>query len=228
MILAITLSLSGCNGRYSILDPAGPHAQAVMWLWWGMLIVGSLVLFGVCAIWWYAMRKPHKKYSEDEVKGVTNRLVVLGGIALPVACITVLLGFGIPIGHSMLPWPSEQAIKVEVHAKQWLWEVHYPAQNIQLQDKIVIPAGVPIDIHVSSEDVIHSFWVPRLGGKMDAIPGRTNVLRLLGDKPGTYGGQCAEYCGLAHTKMKFEVSVLAEREFSLWVSQQQKEQASSE
>ncbi|MCW8107862.1 cytochrome c oxidase subunit II [Alteromonas ponticola] len=220
---AVAISLLGCNGHYSILDPAGPNAQKVMWLWWGMFIVASIVLLGVCAVWWYAMKKPHKDYTAKEVRGLTNRLVIVGGIGLPVVCIAALLGFGIPAGHSMLPWPNEQTIKINVHAKQWLWEVSYPAHRIQLQDKVILPAGIPVDIQVTSEDVIHSFWVPRLGGKIDAIPGRTNVLRLQGDKPGVYGGQCAEYCGFAHAKMKFEVTVLPEQEFTQWLAAQQRE-----
>ncbi|MCW8091519.1 cytochrome c oxidase subunit II [Alteromonas sp. ASW11-130] len=218
-LFAIVLSLVGCNGRYSILDPAGPHAEAIMWIWWGMFTVGTIVLIGVCSLWWYAIRKSHKNYTENESKRVTNRLVVIGGIGLPVVCITALLAFGIPAGHSMLPWPNEKVIIVNVHARQWFWEVSYPNQGIQLTDEIFIPAGVPVDIHVTSEDVIHSFWVPRLSGKIDAIPGRTNILRLQGDKPGSYGGQCAEYCGLAHTKMKFEVNVMPENEYENWVTQ---------
>ncbi|MBT0586195.1 cytochrome c oxidase subunit II [Alteromonas oceanisediminis] len=221
-ILTIALSLAGCNGGYSILDPAGPNANAVRWLWWGMFSVGSLVLIGVCALWWYAMRKPHKDYSPYDVKRITNRLVLMGGIGLPVVCISVLLVFGIPAGHNMLPWPSERTITINVHAKQWLWEVSYPDHHIQLTDEIYLPASTPVNIEITSEDVIHSFWVPRLGGKMDAIPGRTNVLRLFGDKPGSYAGQCAEYCGLAHTKMKFVVHVLPENEFATWLSQQQR------
>lgn len=217
---ASVLLLSGCTGHYSTLDPAGPSAQSVAWIWWGMLGVSSLVLLGVCLLWWYATTRRTREYSDSEAQRIQNRWVLLGGIGLPVVSMTVLLAFGIPAGHRMLPWPDDNALQIEVHAKQWYWEVHYPQQGIELIDEVHIPVGRPVDFHVSSEDVIHAFWVPRLGGKIDAIPGRKNTLRLQADKAGRFGGLCAEYCGREHAFMKFEVIAHNPADFDTWITEQ--------
>lgn len=217
---ASTLLLSACSGHYSTLDPAGPSAQSVTWIWWGMLTVAALVLAGVCLLWWVAIRRKTPDYSDAEAQRVQNRWVLFGGIALPVVSMTVLLAFGIPAGHKMLPWPDDNTLQINVHAQQWYWEVSYPEQGIELTDEIHIPVDTPIDFHVSSADVVHAFWVPRLGGKIDAIPGRTNVVRLQADEAGRYGGQCAEYCGQAHAFMQFEVVAHSAADFEAWVAKQ--------
>lgn len=215
---ASLLMLTGCSGQYSTLDPAGPSAQSVAWIWWGMLIVSTLVLLGVCSLWLYAIKRRTREYSNAEAQRIQNRWVVAGGIGLPVVAMTVLLAFGIPVGHQMQPWPNDNTLKIEVHAKQWYWEVSYPQYGIQLTDEIYMPTDTPVDFQVTSDDVIHAFWVPRLGGKIDAIPGRTNVVRLEANKAGRYGGLCAEYCGQAHAFMQFEVVALSKDEFENWVA----------
>ena len=98
------------------------------------------------------------------------------------------------------------------------------AHDIELTDEIHIPVDTPIDIHVTSADVIHGFWVPRLGGKIDAIPGHTNIVRLQADEVGEFGGQCAEYCGLSHAKMHFKVIAHSAEKFDAWLVQQGKTQ----
>lgn len=222
LILAATLLLlTGCSGPYSTLDPAGPAASSVAALWWGMLIVSTIVLVVVCALWWYAMRRKAGEISDAQAQSLQNRWIIGGGIALPTVAITVLLAFGIPIGHNMLPLDLEdgEAVRIEIEAHQWYWRVRYPDTDIELIDQIYMPADTPVDFYISSEDVIHSFWVPRLGGKLDAIPGRTNVLRLRADEPGTYGGQCAEFCGRGHAFMQFEVIAMEAEAFDDWLQQ---------
>jgi len=94
--------------------------------------------------------------------------------------------------------------------------VYYPEQCIRLHNELHIPANTPVDIYVTSSDVIHSFWVPRLAGKIDAIPGHTSVLRLEADEPGDYRGQCAEFCGRGHAHMQFRVSAHSKTDFETW------------
>lgn len=137
---------------------------------------------------------------------------------LPIVSMAVILAFGIPAGNSMLPsTPGEgDVLRVNVTAYQWHWDVHYPDSDIRLVDEIHIPAHTAIDVHLSSADVIHSFWVPRLGRKLDMFPGRTNVLRLLADAPGVYRGQCAEFCGTGHAHMKLTVIAHSNEDFRRW------------
>ena len=214
--------LAGCSGPLSTLDPAGPSAVTAAWLWWGMFAFSSVVLIMVPGLWIYAMRRDGGHESDEQAQRIQNRWLIGGGLILPFGAMAVLLFFGIPAGHSMLPLPPTDgdAVRIDVHAHQWWWQVSYPGTDIELQSEVHIPAGTPVDIHLTSEDVIHSFWVPRLGGKVDAIPGHENVLRLHASEPGTYHGQCAEFCGRGHAHMGFTVIAHEPDAFETWREEQ--------
>lgn len=179
----------------------------------------SLVLATVIALWLYALRKPQRDYTEQRASSIQKRWLIGGGVILPSAAMVAVLVFGVPLGHRMLPLPPDDgpALRIEVTGHQWWWQVRYPGTGRQLKDEVYIPVGQPIDIHLTSADVIHSFWVPRLAGKLDAIPGRTNVLRLQATEPGEYRGQCAEFCGLRHAHMQFTVKALPQDQFNAWL-----------
>jgi cytochrome c oxidase subunit 2 len=100
----------------------------------------------------------------------------------------------------------------------WWWEVRYPEQDIVTANEIHIPAGEPVRLELASADVIHSFWVPRLNGKRDLIPGMENVFWIQADEPGVYRGQCGEYCGAQHANMAFHVIALPRDEFNAWLA----------
>jgi cytochrome c oxidase subunit 2 len=225
VVFLLTLFLAGCSGPLSSLDPAGPSARSGALLWWGMFAYASVVFVAVVALWLHAMRRPPDTRDEAQQRRIHNRWIIGGGVILPSVSITLLLLFGIPTGHRMLPLPPAEgaALRIDVIGHQWWWEVRYPDSTISLNNELHIPAGTPIDIHLSTADVIHGFWVPRLGGKLDAIPGRINVLRLQADEPGVYLGQCAEFCGLHHAVMKFTVTAHSPEEFNQWIERQQHE-----
>jgi cytochrome c oxidase, subunit II len=219
--VAGTAALAGCSGPQSTLDPAGPAADVVATLWWWMFGYGTLVLLVVVGLWLHALYRRRPEPDEAQARRTGRRWIVGGGLLLPLASIAVLLAFGVPAGHGMLPWPvaaGPAALRIEVVGHQWWWEVRYPDAGLQLRDELVLPVGRPVDVHVSSRDVIHSFWVPRLGGKIDAIPGRTNVIRLRADRAGAMRGQCAEFCGDAHAHMTMRVRALHADEFEAWLA----------
>jgi len=223
-VLVITPALlAGCSGPLSALDPAGPSAATAAGLWWGMFIFSVVVMLALFGLWVYAMKRDPGSVDDHQAQRIQNRWIVFGGLALPLGSITVLLAFGIPAGHSMLPLPvaDQNVVTVEVTGHQWWWQVRYPDTDIELRDELYIPAGVPVDVKLTSNDVIHSFWVPRLGGKVDMIPGRTNVLRLQADEPGTYRGVCAEFCGRDHAHMTFTVEAKAPEAFAAWLEAEQ-------
>lgn len=213
----ITLLLTGCEGPYSILDPAGPAAREVAALWWGMAAFSVAVLIGVTALWLYAI---HRTPRARERVG-HGHWIIGGGVVLPLGSIIVLLAFGVPAGHRMQPLEPErgEAVVVEITGHMWWWEVRYPDTGIRLVDELHIPAGVPVDVVLTSADVIHSFWIPQLAGKMDMIPGHTNVLRIETDRAGTFRGKCAEFCGRGHAEMRFVVHAHEPEDFDAWLAE---------
>jgi len=223
----LSAGLSGCAGPQSILDPAGPSAQAIAAVWWWMLSGATLVLLAVVCIWLLAMwRNRHVPGlpSDSEAARSGHRWMVGGGIVLPVVVITALLVFGTSAGQHQLPlppaWPGAAGptrLRIDVTGQQWWWSLHYPGSGVRLRNELRLPVGRPVDIHVGSRDVIHSFWVPRLGGKLDAIPGRSGVMRLQADQPGMFRGQCAEFCGLNHAHMVMTVIAMPAAEFDAWL-----------
>jgi cytochrome c oxidase subunit 2 len=179
-------------------------------MWWVMLF-GSAVLFllmmGLFALSWLRPGWSRKIGAQ--------RLVVLGGLGLPALVLIPLVAYALVTGERLMPLPSSSPPRIEVQAERWAWRFNYPAHAGATTTGVLhLPAGEPVDLVIGSSDLIHSFWIPRLGGKMDAIPGRINVLRLQADLPGDYEGQCAEFCGIGHTSMKFKVIVHPAAEYA--------------
>lgn len=195
----VPLGLAGCDGELSTLNPAGPVAYEVAWLWWAMLtgaivltlMVGILVMMGF-----------------GRPRAVPERRWTLAlGVWFSVAILSVMLVAGLWVGERILPRDTG-AVQVRVHTFQWGWRFTQPGPDgepVETDNILYIPAGEPVVALVTSEDVIHSFWVPRLAGKIDAVPGRTNEVLLQADEPGLYEGVCAEFCGVGHALMRFQV-----------------------
>lgn len=199
-LLTVPLLLAACQGPLSTLSPSGPVAQEIAWLLRVMLVGAAaltLLVLAMVAIGFGRPRElPEKRWTVG--LGVMFSLTVL-------TVLTVLLGAALFVGERILPHGT--ALEVRAHARQWSWTFTHPGAGGPVNTDAVlhIPAGQPVDVLITSEDVIHSFWVPQLGGKMDAIPGRQNRLRIEADRPGTYDGVCAEFCGLDHVEMRFRV-----------------------
>ncbi|MGB8435197.1 MAG: cytochrome c oxidase subunit II [Burkholderiales bacterium] len=199
--LAALAALAGCTGPLSTLDPSGPAAAAIARLWWVML-AGSVVLFAlVMGLFALAFLRPGWGTSV-----APHRWVLLGGLVLPTVVLLPLLAYALVAGERLLPLPGATPPRIEVHAERWGWAFRYPDNGgVSTKGLMHLPAGTPVDIVVTSRDVIHSFWIPRLAGKIDAIPGHANVLRIQADAPGRYEGRCAEFCGVGHAEMRFDV-----------------------
>ncbi|WP_310733527.1 cytochrome c oxidase subunit II [Rubrivivax gelatinosus] len=214
-------ALAGCEGPLSVLDPAGPSARAVAEVWWWMAGAAALVFTGTLAAWMLAMRRQAPP-DEARARRDGRRWLVGGGLLLPSVAVLALLVLGSPAALHQLPLPGTGTAPLRVHAVglQWHWELVYPDAGISLVDELRIPAGRPVDVHTESRDVIHSFWVPRLGGKLDAIPGHVRVVRLQADAPGRYRGVCAEFCGPGHAGMAMTVVAMEPAEFDAWLAAQ--------
>ncbi|MEH3086083.1 MAG: hypothetical protein PGN26_06015 [Xylophilus ampelinus] len=194
------------SGPLSALDAAGPGAQGVAQVWWAMFWGGMAVLALMTALGCWAAMRSHRRRLRRPVA-----LLAAGGIAFPTVALVALLGYDLSRGAPMVPRPlAVPAFAVEVEAYRAGWRMRHP-DGSRTEGVLHIPAGRPVDVRITSADVIHSFWVPRLGGKMDAVPGRVNVVRLQADAPGTYRGQCAEFCGYdSHSRMPFTVEAHAD------------------
>jgi len=188
-------------GPLSALDPAGPQAGAVALLWWSMLGAAAALFTLVMGLYLWALLRP-----EAAARIPARRWIILGGLVLPLPVLLPLGVIALVLGESILR-TGEAPFRVTAHAQQWQWSFTYPDQPGAEPsiDVLHIPAGRPVEVTAISADVIHSFWVPRLGGKIDAIPGRETRILLTADTPGAYGGQCAEYCGTGHSFMHFDV-----------------------
>ncbi|MFD2238329.1 cytochrome c oxidase subunit II [Aureimonas populi] len=198
------LSLAACGGPLSALDPAGPAAAHIAQIWNVMLVGATLLFLLVMVLFALAFLKPQWRWSER----AGFRWLLYGGFVMPLTVLTALLFYALAGGERLLAHPeAEGLVRVEAEARRWQWTFRYPdAEGAgESVDVLHIPAGRPVDVVITSRDVIHSFWVPRLGGKLDAIPGHTNILRIEADTEGTYGGICSEYCGFGHAAMSFTV-----------------------
>lgn len=130
------------------------------------------------------------------------------GLGFSFAILTLVVGAGIWVGERIQPRPYPDVVRVEAIARQWSWRFGQPRPEgdmIWTEGRLHIPAGTPVDVVIRSEDVIHAFWVPQLAGKMDALPGRDNLLRIEASKPGLYHGTSAEFSGIGYAGMRFEV-----------------------
>jgi cytochrome c oxidase subunit 2 len=148
---------------------------------------------------------------------LTRALVVGGGVGLSAVLLVGVFAASLAATVALEPDGEEPALVVEVVGYQYGWEVRYPEAGVTVTDEVRMPAGLPVELRLSSIDVIHSFWVPELHGKLDMLPERVNTLVVEADAPGTFRGRCAEFCGLHHARMEFVVIAQPPAEFDAWL-----------
>ena len=189
-----------------MLHPAGPAAQTIADLWWIML-AGGLAIFGlVMALLFAALYRPANSSVHGGDESGTRVWMWGFGLGFPLVTLAALTGYGLFIGERLLPRGTPDLVTVQAEARQWAWTFRYPRDAVPATEGVLhIPADRPVNVEITSTDVIHSFWVPRLAGKLDAIPGHVNVLRIEAERPGTYTGQSAEFSGRGYREHVFTV-----------------------
>ncbi len=201
-----------------VFDPAGPFAGSITLLSWVLVGMFVGVLAIVLAALWVALFG--KERLRRRLGGKT--VIWAGGVAFPVVVLTALLVWGLTLTRSLSEPPRPGELRMRVTGEMWWWRVAYLGENgapmVIDANELHIPTGETVTIELESADVIHSFWVPRLSGKLDMIPGRHNVIRIQADEPGVYAGQCAEYCGGPHALMGFVVVAHPPQEFARWMA----------
>ena len=212
----------------SALHPHGPQADAIATLTWVLIGSATLIMLAVLLLAAYALwgAKPRRAWAAGE------RFVYGGGVVFPIAALSVLLIYTFMLGRSLAARAEPPAARIAVIGHQWWWRVHYLDERGEVDfvtaNEIRIPAGRPVELAIESADVIHSFAVPNLAAKLDMIPGRVNRLRLHAHAPGTFRGQCTEYCGGPHAKMAFYVIAETPADFESWRARQRAPAASSD
>jgi cytochrome c oxidase subunit 2 len=214
------------DGIQSALNPQGPDAALIAEMSW-VLFVGAAVIFaGVMALAAWAVFG-----ARDRTARLSPRwLVVGGGIVFPAVTLFALLVYSFARAASLHP-VEDGALRIEVVGEQWWWRVHYldaaGRRDFATANEIRVPVGRPVELLLRSGDVVHSFWVPVLAGKLDMIPGRTNRLRVRAERPGEFRGQCAEYCGGPHAFMALFFVAEEPAQYERWASVQRQPAAQS-
>lgn len=219
------LVLPACEGMQSALDPAGREAERVARLIVWMAIAAAAIWAAVVALALYAPRAREPRSSRPH-----TLLIVGGGVIFPIVVLTAHLTYGLSELPGMLARAPDGGMTIEVTGAQWWWRVRYlvPGREaIELANEVWLPVNERVNVRLMSRDVIHSFWAPSLAGKLDAIPGRLNVLPLEPTRTGTYRGACAEFCGASHARMNLVVAVVERAQFDQWLAGQSQPAASA-
>ncbi|HEX4902406.1 MAG TPA: cytochrome c oxidase subunit II [Acidimicrobiales bacterium] len=228
-------------------DAEGPAADTILGLTNLTLIMAAVVFvlveFGVLWVAWRfrARKDDDPEALPEQLHG--NTKLEIGWTALPAVVLAFLAVFTVSAVLDLAEDPGEEATRIRVVGNQWWWSYDYDIDgdgvyadddvnqrgiekpeeyetDIEVANEMVIPAGRPVYLEIESRDVIHSFWIPALNGKKDAVPGRTHYLSMEADEPGTFIGQCTEYCGLSHAYMRMVVHALPPAEYDAWVQDQ--------
>ena len=202
------------------LDPAGPNAESIADLWWIMLFLGSAAFLVFAVALAIGLTRRPRERSAAGTQRQLDRWILGGGIVLPVVVVGIVFVATVVVMRDLPDEASDDALVVEITGFQWAYEVSYPDLGVERTDELHLPVGRQVALHLKSEDVIHSFWVPELAGKLDMLPDGTNVLVLEAAEPGEWVARCAEFCGERHWAMQLPVVAEPAQAFDAWVAEQ--------
>jgi cytochrome c oxidase subunit 2 len=227
VVITLAMALGGCRGWQSALDPQGPQARELAWLFWLFLAVLTAIFVAVMIALALALisRGPPRDdpLAVDPRSERRKNFVIAGLAAATGVTVLVLTGFSYMSQRNLFR-VEEEAVTIRITGHQWWWEIRYEEEDASrtftTANEIHVPVGRPVKVKLNSADVIHSFWVPALMGKQDLIPGQENDLRFVAERPGVYRGQCAEFCGLQHAHMGLLVVAEEAEAFDRWRDRQ--------
>lgn len=220
---------AACGGSQNMLAPGGPAARRLADVGWLVLITFSAisVVMWLLILWLAVRRRGTLLEHAPWDAGGGMRWVTIGGFTIPTLILAVFFVVTLqtmsafPMGDNELHAPPPM---LRVIGHQWWWELQYviggETQRVVAANEIHIPAGQPVDIELQTADVIHSFWVPELHGKVDLLPGQRNRIRVQADRPQLFRGECAEFCGPQHANMILVVQADAPADFEQWLAHQ--------
>jgi cytochrome c oxidase subunit 2 len=202
---------------FDTLNPISPQAEAIAGLFSGVLIILGAIFALVAVLVTFAIARYRERPGAqipNQISG-SHRLEIVW-TAIPILLLAVMFGFTAKVMRVSLPSGAPGAPDLLITGHQWWWEVKYLKSGVVTANEVHVPVGQRMLVQLESADVIHDFWVPRLGPKLDATPGRSGYVWLEADRPGVYLGACAEFCGAEHAWMRFEVVAQPQPEFAAW------------
>jgi cytochrome c oxidase subunit II len=221
------LVLAGCGRNQSMMAPGGPGSEHIAGMaWWNFILYLAITAIMWVLILWLALRRrgTFERHEPVDAGGGQN-WILIGGFTIPflVLCAVFVVGLvnmsAFPLGGRM-----GQPADIQITGHQWWWQIEYVKgpvdRRITTANEIHVPVGVPVNIDLRSADVIHSFFVPSLNGKVDLIPGQINRVRIQADHAGPFRGQCAEFCGAQHARMILYVIADPPEKFAAWYNNQ--------
>jgi len=203
--------------NHEVLAPGGPLSSQIAQLFWIFVGVAAVVYLVVIGFLVAALRRRNEANARNAVRAVS--------VAVGITSV-ILLGLGLSdfFAQRVIAASPKDPLRVRVTAHQWWWEIEYsdgqPSRRVRTANELRIPTQRPVELELTADDVIHSFWVPSLQGKKDLLPGYTTRLDLVASRPGVYEGQCAEFCGFQHAHMSIDVIALEPEEYSRWYDAQ--------
>ena len=229
VVAGISAVAAGCatNAPQDTWQPKGPNSKLIDDLQQPIFAVAGIIGLIVAVAVVYTMIKYRDRGQPipEQTHGKPALEITLTVIPALILAVVSVFTFG---AIFKLAKTDDTEMIINVTGQQWWWEYDYPAQNefgitqpIITSGQLVMPVGTKVLLRETSRDVIHSYWIPALNGKRDAVPGRIHTLRLEADKPGIYAGQCTEFCGLSHANMRMEAVALSKEDFAKWVANQQ-------
>jgi cytochrome c oxidase subunit 2 len=222
--------LAGCvdqdsDKQQDALRPNGPAARKILDLttpfFWIAVVIGVAVVVATIVFALKFREKPGEERNPVQVHG--NSTLEITWTIIPALILAVMGVFTVSTIFDLTTEPKgADVVHINVTGKQWWWEYDYTDASTKFTtaNEMHIPVDTPVFLRITASDVIHSFWIPNLAGKKDAVPGRTSYLTIEGDKVGEFSGQCAEYCGLSHANMRLKVFVDTREDYDKWVAAQ--------
>jgi cytochrome c oxidase subunit 2 len=208
--------LAGCEGVQSAFSPFGSEAESTLRVTWAMVLGAAIITVAVLWLATYAVRSDTRRI--DHKRGM--RVILWLGAAGPTLILTTLLLYSLPAMRPLVAGPDD--LRIVVDGEQFWWRVRYHSGNtgpVETANEVRLPVGRMVTFELASPDVVHSFWIPGLAGKMDMIPGRTNRLVVRATRSGVFRGACTEFCGLSHARMAFDVVAMEPESFDEWLAE---------
>ncbi len=225
--LALVLTVSACGDSPSITTGGSPQARHIAGSWWLLLwlATGVYVIVGTLVVVASVRRARRRSGGEQADRGqqdapaVDNRFILIGGLIVPVVILGVVAVDTVRVANRIAPAAAapDAPVQIRVEGERWWWRVEYPDEGVVTANEIHVPIGEEVDITLVSDNVIHSLWIPQLNGKQDMIPGQVNHLRFTADREGTFLGRCAEFCGVQHAHMQFQVHAESPARYDAWL-----------